>query len=334
MRRRDFIVALASVVGVSPPFFARAQQGGKMYRIALVRASGPASEMTENNPVYSDLLGELRRLGYVEGQNLIVERYSGGGDSEGYRKVAADVVRGNPDAVFALHSQLVLEFKAQTTTIPIVGGVYDPVGLGVVPNLARPGGNITGVDAEAGQQTWGKRLALLKEAMPTLSRVGLLIVPTMIGRRGAATVKEVSAKIGVSLVDSHLASPFDEAAYRRAFAVMVEERVEAVYVGSQYETWTSQQLIVDLAQQNRLLTICGTEGFVEMGGLMAYRPDWTDALRHAAQQIDQILKGTKPGDIPFYQGSKFQFAVNLKTAKLLGIEIPNSILAQADEVIE
>jgi putative ABC transport system substrate-binding protein len=317
------------------PFFARAQQSGKVHRVAIVSPSMPVSEMNETDDgMYGPFLGELQRLGYVEGQSLIVERFSAEGHPERYREMVSEVVRSHPDAVFAAQVQLTLELKAQTTTIPIVGGGVDPVGFGIVPSLARPGGNITGVDGEAGLQTWGKRLALLKEAVPTLSRVGLLIVPNTYGQRGAAMVKEASEKIGVSLVDSQLASPFNEAAYRAAFATMVEERAEAVYVGSQYENWTNRQIIVDLAQRYRLPAIYGTDAHVEVGGFMAYTPDWRDLWRHAADEVDQILKGTKLRDIPFYQGTKFHFAINLKTAKALGIEIPNSLLAQADEVVE
>jgi putative tryptophan/tyrosine transport system substrate-binding protein len=331
MNRSNVIAAL--LLAATMPR-AHAQQSGKVYRVAIVNPSTPASEITKANPVYGPFLEELRRLGYIEGQNLVVQRYSGAGRLEHYREVVGEVVRSSPDAVFVFSTELSLEFKAQTETIPIVAGSYDPIGVGIVPSLARPGGNITGVDGDAGPQTWGKRLGLLKEAIPTLSRVGLLVVPTLIGRRGAAALKEASDKIGVSLVGPALESPFDESAYRRAFAAMLQDGAEAVYVSAQYENWTNQRLIVDLAQQHRLATICGTEGFVEVGGLMAYQPDWPAALRHAADQIDQILKGTKPGDIPFYQGSKFHFAINLKTAKALGIEIPNSLLAQADEVIE
>jgi putative ABC transport system substrate-binding protein len=284
--------------------------------------------------VYGALLGELRRLGYIEGRNLVVERHSAQGRFEHYGDVVGEVVRSNPDVVFAFSTELSLEFKAQTKTIPIVAATYDPLGVGIVASLARPGGNITGVDGDAGPQTWSKRLALLKETVPSLSRVGLLVVPTLIGRRGAAALEETSNKIGVSLIGAALESPFDDPSYRRAFAVMVQEGAQAVYVSAQYENWTNQQLIADLAKRNGLPTICGTEGFVEVGGLMGYQPDWPAALRHAADQIDQILKGARPGDIPFYQGSKFHFAINLKTAKALGIEVPNSILAQADEVIE
>jgi putative ABC transport system substrate-binding protein len=313
---------------------AHAQQNTKVYRIAIVSPASPVSEMNEANAMYGPFLDEFRRRGYVEGQNVVIERFSGEGRAEHYREMLSNVVRSRPDAIIAFQNQLALDLKAQTTTIPLVVGIVDPVGFGVVPNLAHPGGNITGVDGDTGLQLWGKRLALLKEAVPKIARMGLLIVPNELGKRGAAAVKEAAEKIDVALFDSQLTTPLDAAAYRRAFAAMVEERVEAVYVGSHYENWTNRRVIVSLTEHHRLPAVYGNDGFVEIGGLMAYQPDWADVRRHAADAVAEILKGTKPGDIPFYQARKFDLAINLKTAKALGIEIPNSILAQADKVIE
>jgi putative ABC transport system substrate-binding protein len=174
----------------------------------------------------------------------------------------------------------------------------------------------------------------LKEAIPTLSRVGLLVAPTLVGQHGAATLKEASTMQDISLVGSPLDSPFDEAAYRRAFAAMVQEGAEAVYVADQQESWPNLQLIVELAEKHRLPAIFPMSEAVKMGGLMAYAIDYSDQYLHAAAAIDQIFRGTKPGDIPFYQATKFDLFINLKTAKALGIEISPNLLARADEVIE
>ena len=334
MRRRDFLWLLGGAVAVTWPWVSRAQQTGKVYRIAIVRASGPVAEISETDGYYGPFLGELRRLGYVEGRNLAVERFSAEGRFEHYRVVVGEVVRSNPDAVFVLQAQLTLEFKQQTTTIPIVGGAADPVVAGIVPSLGHPGGNVTGIAGGAGYEAWGKRLGLLKEVIPTLSRVGLLIPNTLQGQRGGAVVKDASREIGVSLVGPQLQSPFDETAYRRAFAAMVQESAEAVYVGEQFENSTNRRLIIALAAQYKLPAMFANDDAVRMGGFIAYSPDWPEVLRHAADQVDQIFKGTKPGDIPWYQSNAFHLLINLKTAKALGIEIPNSILAQADEVIE
>jgi putative ABC transport system substrate-binding protein len=334
MRRREFLCLLGCGIAASLPCSVAGQQTGKVYRLAVVRPLGPVSDINETDPQYGPFLGELRRLGYIEGQNLAVERVSAEGRFEHYREVVSAVVRSDPDAVFAFSAQLTLEFKAQTSTIPIVGGAADPVASGIVPSLARPGGNITGIAGGAGLEPWGKRLALLKEVIPTLSRVGMLIANTLQGQHGVAVVKEAADKVGLLLVGSLLESPFDEATYRRAFAAIVREGAEAIYTGEQQENWTNRRLIVELADQHRLPAMYSNNELVRMGGLMAYTADWPEVLRQAADQIDQIFKGAKPSDIPWYQSNTFHLAVNLKTAKTLGIEIPNSLLAQADEVIE
>jgi putative ABC transport system substrate-binding protein len=333
MNRRELIAGLLLVSTIPS---ARAQQTAKVYRIALVSPSTPVSEINESNGIYGPFLEELRRLGYVEGKNLVVERYSGEGRPERHPSVVREVVRSKPDAVFLFQNQLALEFKAQTTTVPCVCGMVDPVGFGVVQSLSRPGGNITGIDGDAGLQTWGKRLGLLKEAVPRLARVGLLIVPNPLGQRATTLLKEWAQQIGLSLIDSPLASPFNENTYRQAIAALVQSGAEAVYVGDQYENYANRRVIIELTNQHRLPSIFGftLQESVQIGGLMTYSPDWDDELHQAAQQIDQILRGTSPGDIPFVQARKFELGINLKTAKALGLEIPTSLLAQADEVIE
>jgi putative tryptophan/tyrosine transport system substrate-binding protein len=334
MRRRDFIWLLGYGVAASWPIPVWAQQAGKVYRIDTVSPSTPVSDINEADPIYGPFLGELRRLGYLEGLNLVIERFSAEGHLERYREIVSEVVRATPDAVFVFQAQLTLELKTQTTTIPVVGASGDPVGAGIVPSLARPGGNITGVDGDGGMEAWGKRLGLLKELVPRLSCLGLLAPPTLQGQRGAVMLKEASNKIGVSVIGSSLATPLDETAYRRAFAAMVQDGAEAVFVGNQNENLANRRLIVELCGEHRLPAIYASDTFVQIGGLLAYSPDWTEVIRHAAGQIDQILKGVKPGDIPFYQARKFLLPINLKTAQALGIEISPNLLAQADEVIE
>jgi putative ABC transport system substrate-binding protein len=332
MRRRDFLWLLCYGVAASAPWAVSAQQASKTYRIAIVSPATPVSEINDSNRFFGPFLEELRRLGYVEGQNLVVERYSGGGRVEHYPEMVSNVVRSNPEVVFAITVDMLLALKAQTATIPIVAAVYDPVAMGFAESLARPGGNITGSAALI--EVGGKRLGLLKQAIPKLSRVGLLVPPTLVGQRGTAILKEASEKAGISLVLAPLDSPYDETIYRRAFAAMVQAGAEAVYVGEQVENWANRRLIVELAERHGLPAIYFYRGFVDIGGLMAYETDVADDYRHAADAVVQILKGTKPGDIPFYVTRKFNFVINLKTAKALNIDIPPSLLAQADEVIE
>jgi putative ABC transport system substrate-binding protein len=337
VRRRTFIAGLSLAASVGR---AQAQQTGKVYRIAMVEPFLPVAEMSETSHdpfearAYAEFFHELRRLGYVEGQNIVVERYSGEGRSEQFHALAAVVVRSNPDLVYVVSPPLLLAFKAQTKSIPIVGLTGDPVALGAVSNLARPGGNITGISVDAGIEIWGKRLDILKEAVPKLSRLGFLVTLTLWGNKGTALLKEASEKRGISLVGSPLDSPIAEAAYRRAFAAMAQEGADAVLVGDEPEHLQNRRLIVELAETGRLPAIYPWREAVESGGLMAYAFDALDMIRRIAGEIDQILRGTKPGDIPFYQASKFELVVNLKTTKTIGLRIPDSLLARADEVIE
>ena len=330
MRRREFLWLLGSGVAASSPGLSAAQQTSSVYRIAIVSPASPIADISETGSVfYRAFLGELRRLGYAEGQNLVVDRFSGAGRSEKYRELVDDVVRSRPDVVLTISTLLTVEFKAQTKTIPIVTVVADPTALGIA-SVSRPGGNITGV--YAGVES--KRLGVLKEAIPKLSRVGLLVAPTPQGHDAAARVKEVADKTGISLVLAPVDNPDDDAAYHRAFAAMVADGIEAVYVVDQSEYFAKRRLLVELANEHRLPAVYGFREVVEIGGLMAYAVDYGDQFLHAADEVSEILKGTKPGEIPFYQASKFDFAINLNTAKALGIELPPNLLAQADEVIE
>jgi putative ABC transport system substrate-binding protein len=333
MKRREFLWLLGCGPIAIWPGSVRAQQAAKVYRIATVSVAVPVTEMSETGAEhYRAFLGELRRLGYVEGQNLVVERFSAGGHEERFPEIVGEVVRRHPDAVLAIG--MLREFKAQTATIPIVGYSSDPVTLGIVQSLARPGGNITGVSIDGGLETWGKCLGLLKEAIPKLSRVGLLVMSAQESQL-AGIVKEAADKMGISIVAPPLDGPLDETAYQRAFADMVQQGAEAIYVTPGTGAFfADRRLIVELVEKHRLPAIYPFPDFVKIGGLMAYVANTQDIFLHAAEQIDEILKGREPGDIPFYQARKFDLVVNLKTAKALGFEIPVSLLARADEVIE
>jgi putative ABC transport system substrate-binding protein len=301
----------------------------------MVSPAGPISDLTETAaryPAFRAFLSELRRVGFVEGRNLTVERYSADGHPERYAQIVADVVRGNPDAVLIYTVSLVQEFKAQTKTIPIVYYGVDPVILGLASSIAHPGGNFTGVYVAG--DTWGKRLALLKETIPTVSRVGFLVARTSIAEYGGAMLKDAAEKQGISLVGSPLESPFDAAAYRRAFANIAEKGAQAVYVADQAESFVNRALIVELAEQYRLPAIYPDIEAPTIGGLMAYATNLVDAFRTAADMVADILNGTKPGEIPFQHAPKFDLIINLKTARALGIEISPNLLARADEVIE
>ena len=285
-------------------------------------------------PHYRAFFEELSRLGYVEGQNLGVERYSGGGQPERYAELVRDVVKTHPDLIVALAASLSLEFKMATTTIPVVAIVNEPTVLGLVPSIARPGGNITGVTISAGLELVGKRIGLLVEAMPKLSTVGYLVSRSSWDDQRGVAAREAAKQAGISLKAALLGNVFNEAEYGRVFRSMEQDRADALMVSDEAEHLTNRATIVELAAEARIFTIYSYREFVEVGGLMAYSIDLADIYRHLANVIDKILRGANPGDIPFYQPTKYELSINLKTAKALGLELPPMLVARADEVIE
>jgi putative ABC transport system substrate-binding protein len=331
MRRREFI---AFVLTMAAADYARAEEPPKKHRVAVVSPATPIALINETggNPAYQALFQELRRLGYVEGSNLIVERYSGEGRIDHYAEIAREVVQHKPDLVFTVGALMAQRFQSATGTIPVIVVTADPVAYGFAAGLARPGGNITGIAADAGVELWSKRLGLLKEAFPMLSRVGFLASRETWGGPQGAALREAAQRLGVLLVDLGLEA-MQEGEYRRVFVAMSQEPVEALVVSAEPEHFTNRGLIVELAEQARLPAIYPFREAIEVGGLMAYAIDLPDIFRRAANQIDQILKGTRPGDIPIYQPTKFQLIVNLKAASAIGVTIPSSLALRADEVL-
>jgi putative tryptophan/tyrosine transport system substrate-binding protein len=332
MRRRDFIAGLMIAAATGR---AQAQQTGKVYRIALAHPTVPVADMNQASKGslgIPAILEELTRLGYVEGRNLLIERYSGEGRAAHYPDLARQIVSRNPDLIIAIIS-LVPDVKAATSTIPIVGIFSDPIANGIVPSLARPGGNITGVSVDVGWDQWAKRIQLLKEAVPQMSRYGFLQTRSLREGFGAA-IREDALKNSVSIVGPPLERPTDEQEYRRVFAALAQEGAEGLLVSDESENVSYRTLIVELATKGRLPTIYSLRQFVEAGGLMSYGIDVSDLGHRVADVVDQILKGAKPADIPIFQPTKFELSINLKTAKTLGIELPPLLVARADNVIE
>jgi len=227
-----------------------------------------------------------------------------------------------------------LTFKVATDTIPIVGAIADPVAYGLVESLARPGGNVTGVSVDAGLEVWGKRLDILKEIIPGLSRVAFLAATREQWESpNGPAVREAAERLGISLIVSPLEGDLGDAKYRHVFELMAQERADALIVNPSPENFTYRRLIVELSEKARLPTLYGARYYMELGGLIAYAYDSVDAFRRLAGYVDQILKGRKPADLPFYQ-SNYLLIIHLKTANALGLKIPTSLLATADEVIE
>jgi putative tryptophan/tyrosine transport system substrate-binding protein len=331
MRRREFIAFIGA--GVTLPLSARAQQSTKVYRIAILHPLWPVAELTESssNRFWRELFLEIRRLGYVEGKNLVIERYSGEGRAEIYPKLALNVAASNPNLVLAFTNWMVAPLKEATSTIPIVAMTSDPVQTGLVKSMSRPGGNLTGVSVDAGLEIWGKRLELFREIVPTISKLAIL------GLRQnpeGASMQAAAQKAGIEVVASYLEDA-SEAEYRRVFAFMSQEGADALFVDGSPELITKAQLIGDLAKKYRLPAIYPFRSYVEDGdGLMAYGVDFVELFHQVARTMDKVLKGEKPGDIPYYQPTKFELVINHKAAKDIGLAISESLLARADEVID
>ncbi|MBI3758603.1 MAG: ABC transporter substrate-binding protein [Deltaproteobacteria bacterium] len=290
--------------------------------------------MNPNDPIFGPFFLELRRLGYVDGQNIVVQRYSGEGRTERYAQLARDVVRAEPDLIFTTGVRMLLLFKAATATIPIVGTTVDPIAIGLVGSVAQPGGNITGISVDAGIDVHGKRLEILKEAVPTMSKVGFLTGRASWEGPAGMAVRRAAGRLGMSLRGSPLENDLEAAEYRRVFAVMFREGVDGLVVEVSPGNFTYRRLIIELSEHARIPAIYGARYFVDVGGLLAYGYDVVDTFRRAAGYVDLILKGAKPGALPFYQATKFELVINMKTARALGLTISPSLLARADEVIE
>jgi putative ABC transport system substrate-binding protein len=334
MERRTFITLIG---GASAwPLAAWAQQPAKIKRIALVSPSDPVDIMVASfHQFYQGIFDGLGRAGYVEGKNLVVERYSAGGQTERYAQLARDVVDTRPDAIYVLDGVLALAFKAATTTIPIVALSGDPVVYGLVSNIARPGGNITGTSVDAGLEIWGKRIGLLKEALPKLSNVCTIAVTRKSWEGPLYSAVRQAAKVAnIALNAVWFDGKIDGAAYERVFAAFEQDRPDALIVSDFGGHLLYLGTIVKLAAKYRLPAMYAWRDFVEAGGLMSYSADLEELGRSGGYQIGQILNGTIPGDIPYNQLARFKLTLNLKTARSLGLEFPATLLGSADTVFE
>ena len=331
--RAVLILGLALGLLLAAPFAAGAQQPARVARIGWLLTGSLESPETR---LLRDAFREgLRERGYVEGQNIVIEYRSADGKIERFPGLASELVRLKVDVIVAANSPAARAAQQATTTIPVVVPVMaDPVGDGLVASLAQPRGNITGL-AFLGPELVPKRLELLKEAVPKVSRVAALwhaggySEPTtrdMVKRTEAA-----ARTLGVQLQLVGVRGP-DE--LDRAFSTMTRERADALIVFPSPMLFNERRRIVDLALQHRLASISVGSQFVELGGLIAYGPSIPDLVRRAATYVDKILKGAKPADLPVEQPTKFELAINLKTAKALGLKIPESLLLRADEVIQ
>jgi putative tryptophan/tyrosine transport system substrate-binding protein len=336
MKRREFIglACGASVLAATTSRAAWAVEPHKVYRLAILQPSRPVSELTENSPInyWREFFRELRQLGYIEGNNLVVERFSGEGRVDHYPELAREAAARNPNVVFAISPGLVRPLKEAISTIPNVALIGDPVQNGLVTSIARPGGNITGVSVDAGLGLWEKRLQLFREVVPTISK--LAIVGAQKDSFEVTAAQEATEKAGLGVVGPFYLNKGSDDEYREVFATISQSGANALFVDGSAELATKRQLVVELAAKYRLPAIYPYPVFVEAGGLMSYGTDLVEVFRQGAREIDQILKGASPADIPFYQPTKFGLVINLKAAKEIGLTLSEPLLARADEVIE
>jgi putative tryptophan/tyrosine transport system substrate-binding protein len=326
MRRREFIGIVGGVAAW--PLVGYAQQAGKLWRIGYL-GFGTAAAFADR---VEALRAGLRDLGYIEGKNLIIE-FRWGETVEQLQKAAAELVRINVDVIFATSSIETEHARQVTKTIPIIFATHaDPVGLGHVASLPRPGGNITGFSAQL-TETTAKQLEIFKETVPQVMRIGVLWSSTAPSYRPFLQAAEAaSGKLGIQLLSVGVSTVAD---FDGAFATMAQDRVDGVLVhGSSLTARHNPRLMAELALKHRLPTIFAISSNVDTGGLMSYASDTLDLTRRSAAYIEKVLKGAKPADLPVEQASRYQLVINLKTANALGLTIPPSILARADKVIE
>jgi putative ABC transport system substrate-binding protein len=325
MDRRTFVCSVAGGLLVTP-LAARAQQAGKVYRIGILEAI-PASQNAAN---LDALRKGLREMGYVEGRNLIIEYRSADGRAERFPDLTSELVRLKVDLIVTRGTPAARAAKNATETIPVVMATMgDP--RAIVASFARPGGNITGVTTFSTELT-AKRIELLKELVPNFSRVALL---HNMGNPAAPPEWEETKMAARSLgLQAELLDVRSQGDLGRAFELAARQHVDALLIGADGLTQLHQQKIIDLVARNRLPAAYAAREFVEAGGLIAYGVNYPDLYFRFASFVDKIFKGAKPGDLPVEQPAKFELVINLKTAKALGLTIPQSLLLRADEVLQ
>jgi putative ABC transport system substrate-binding protein len=324
MKRREFISLLGGAAAW--PLAASAQQGGKIYRIGILEPI-PAARNTAN---LDKLRKGLRDLGYLEGQNLVIEYRSADGRAERFLDLASELVGLNVDLILTRGTPATTAVQNATGTIPVVMMTMGGPGA-IVASFARPAGNITGVITFSTELT-AKRVEILKELVPGLSRVALL---HNMGNPAVPPEWEETKTAARSLgLQAELLDVRSESDLSRAFELAVRQHVDGLVVGADGLTQMHQQTIVDWLARNRLPAVFPAREFVEAGGLIAYAVNYPDLYFQLATFVDKIFKGTKPGDLPVQQPTKFELIINLKTAKALGLDVPPTLLAIADQVIE
>jgi putative tryptophan/tyrosine transport system substrate-binding protein len=327
MRAKILVYALPALI-LATLHLAEAQQLSKASRIGFLGGASPSFYAARIEAFRQG----LRELGYAEGKNIVVEYWFAEGKPERMRELAEELVRMKCDVIVTASTPATQAAKRATTTIPIVmANISDPVELGLVASLARPGGNITGLTILAPELS-GKRLELLKEAVPNLTRVGALWNPTNSSQeRIWKEIQAAAQELRLQLQSLEVRSDND---IDIAFEAALRNRTQALIPSPEPLINAHLKRIVEFATKNRLPAMYAGPEAVDAGGLMSYAPNYTDQYRRAAIYVDKILKGAKPSDLPVEQPTKFEFVINLKAAKQIGLTIPPTVLARADKVIK
>ncbi len=325
MKKTTSILFILTALLFALVYPAHAQKQATMPRIGVLLLGAPP------NANLDAFVQGLRELGYIEGKNILIEYRFAEGKAERLPELARELVLLKVDAIFTAGTPAIFALKEATKTIPIVFfSTSDPIGTGVVASLAHPGGNITGISVLA-SDLWPKRLELLKEIFPKLSRVAMVWNKGNAGMAlEAKATQEVAGPLGITLQDRGLKDPNE---LEVIFGVMSKDRPDGFLALMDPVLNSYQKRILDFLAKNRLPAIFENNTWVEAGGLISYGANYADAHRRAATLVDKILKGTKPADIPVEQPTKFELVINLKTAKQIGLTIPPNVLARADKVI-
>ena len=318
------MLALGSYLAGHAALLRAQTSSGSLRRVGVLAPS----TQTKDDITLKPFFDQMRELGWIEGQNIAYDRVYADDHLERLRQLAAELVARKPDLIYAPPQSSAVAAKQATLTIPVVfGAVPDPVGIGLVTSLARPGGNVTGVSS-IGHSLAPKRIQLLREVLPGVKRIGLLGDTADPGSRiEQQTLAPLAASLGLTFILAEAKNPVD---FDAAVAGLVAARVDVIYMLDSVLTLNMIARVMELANQNRLPVI----GLADAGGLLAYCQPLADRLRRSASLVDQILKGAKPADLPVEQPTRFELVVNLKAAKALGITIPQSVLSRADRVIE
>jgi putative ABC transport system substrate-binding protein len=323
--RRKLIVALGASA-LAAPLAAFAQQSAKIYRVGVL-----STLRISNSPNDRAFTQGMEKLGWIDGQNIVIERRYSNGSLDDLPPLAADLINQKVDVIVTFSTPATQAAKQVAGTIPIVfATVSNPVGMGFVTSLARPGGNITGITS-IGTEIIAKRLQLFKETIPKISRIAVVTAGEPTETVNLPELRRASKALQIDVLSIRVQSSGDLA---QALELLRKWHADSIYVLDSGTNFLNRGLLANFAMKNKLPMIAGPMAHTEAGGLISYGSNYEDLSRRAASQVDKILKGVKPADIPVEQPTKFDLAINLKTAKSLGVKIPQSIMVQATKVIE